>query len=50
MPETLVLQTHHNTLPGLPSNTELKWLAWLPDSAHLFFSPVAKVSRDDGMA
>ena len=50
MPDNLVLQTRHNTLQGIPSTTELKWVDWLPNGAHLFFSPIAKVSGDDGMA
>lgn len=50
MPDNEVLQTRHNTLQGIPSTTELKWVDWLPNGAHLFFSPIAKVSGDDGMA
>ncbi|KAK4541277.1 hypothetical protein LTR36_008193 [Oleoguttula mirabilis] len=50
MPDNLVLQTRHNTLQGIPSTTELKWVDWLPNGAHLFFSPIAKVSGDDGVA
>ena len=50
MPDNIVLQTRHNTLQGIPSTTELKWVDWLPNGAHLFFSPIAKVSGDDGMA
>jgi hypothetical protein len=49
MPDNVVLQTRHNTLQGIPSTTELKWVDWLPNGAHLFFSPIAKVSGDDGM-
>ncbi|KAK6439927.1 hypothetical protein LTR95_003862, partial [Oleoguttula sp. CCFEE 5521] len=42
--------TRHNTLQGIPSTTELRWVNWLPNGAHLFFSPIAKVSGDDGVA
>lgn len=50
MPENTVLQTRHNTLQGIPSVDELKWVDWLPNGAHLFFSPIAKVSGDDAVA
>ena len=50
MPDNEVLQTRHNTLQGIPSTTELKWVDWLPNGAHLFFSPIAKVSGADGVA
>ena len=49
MPNNEVLQTRHNTMQGIPSTTELKWVSWLPNGAHLFFSPIAKVSGDDGV-
>ncbi|THW33515.1 FAD-linked oxidase-like protein [Aureobasidium pullulans] len=50
MPDNLVLQTRHLTLQGIPSTTELKWVDWLDNGAHLFFSPISKVSGDDGVA
>ncbi|KAK5091274.1 hypothetical protein LTR05_001456 [Lithohypha guttulata] len=50
MPDNLVLQTRHDTLQGIPSVTELRWVDWLPNGAHLFFSPIAKVSGDDAVA
>ncbi|KAK5690017.1 hypothetical protein LTR97_012501 [Elasticomyces elasticus] len=50
MPDNVVLQTRHDTLQGIPSTTELRWVDWLPNGAHLFFSPIAKVSGDDGVA
>lgn len=50
MPENKVLQIRHNTLQGVPSFDELKWVDWLPNGAHLFFSPIAKVTGDDAMA
>jgi hypothetical protein len=36
-------------LKGIPSVDELKWVDWLPNGSHLIFSPIAKVSDDDGM-
>ncbi|KAM0228650.1 hypothetical protein ACHAP5_011893 [Fusarium lateritium] len=50
MPENVVLQTRHLTLQGIPTYTELEWVNWLPNGAHLFFSPIAKVTGDDAMA
>ncbi|PIA92607.1 Vanillyl-alcohol oxidase [Cercospora beticola] len=49
-PDNLVLQTRHDTLQGIPSTTELRWVDWLPNGSHLFFSPIAKVSGDDAVA
>jgi hypothetical protein len=34
-------------MQGIPSLDELKWVDWLPNGAHLFFSPIAKISGDD---
>lgn len=45
-----VLHTRSNTLQGIPSVDELKWVDWLPNGAHFFFSPISKVSGDDAMA
>lgn len=50
MPDNLVLQTRDKTLQGIPTTVELKWVNWLPNGAHLFFSPIAKVSGDDAVA
>jgi hypothetical protein len=50
MPHNVVLQTRHLTLQGVPTTTELKWVDWLPNGAHLFFSPIAKVTGDDAEA
>ena len=50
MPDNLVLQTRDKTMQGIPSTTELNWVNWLPNGAHLFFSPIAKVSGADGVA
>ena len=49
MPDNIVLKTRNDTLQGIPSVTELKWVDWLPNGAHLFFSPIAKVSGDDAV-
>jgi hypothetical protein len=35
------------TLQGIPTFDELRWVDWLPNGAHLFFSPIAKISGDD---
>ncbi|KIV84505.1 hypothetical protein PV11_00280 [Exophiala sideris] len=50
MPENKVLQIRDGTLQGIPSLDELKWVDWLPNGAHLFFSPIAKVSGEDAVA
>ncbi|RSL57492.1 Vanillyl-alcohol oxidase [Fusarium duplospermum] len=50
MPNNLVLQTRDLTLQGVPTTTELEWVNWLPNGAHLFFSPIAKVTGDDAVA
>lgn len=50
MPDNLVLQTRDKTLQGIPTTVELKWVDWLPNGAHLFFSPIAKVTGDDAVA
>lgn len=42
-----VLQTRAKTLQGIPTYDELRWIDWLPNGAHLFFSPIAKISGDD---
>ncbi|KAL3460939.1 hypothetical protein BJX64DRAFT_300455 [Aspergillus heterothallicus] len=44
-----VLHTRAKTLSGIPTFDELKWIEWLPNGAHLFFSPIAKISGDDAM-
>lgn len=49
MPDNKVLATRHNTLQGIPSVDELKWVDWLPNGSHLFFSPIAKVSGEDAV-
>ncbi|OQU99894.1 FAD binding domain-containing protein [Cladophialophora immunda] len=50
MPENKVLQIRDGTLQGIPSLDELKWVDWLPNGAHLFFSPIARVSGADATA
>ncbi|KAI4593653.1 hypothetical protein KJ359_009137 [Pestalotiopsis sp. 9143b] len=50
MPGNVVLQTRHLTLQGVPTTTELKWVDWLPNGAHFFSSPIAKVTGDDAEA
>jgi len=44
-----VLQTRSGTLQGIPSLDELAWVDWQPNGAHLFFSPIAKITGEDGM-
>lgn len=44
-----MLQTRAGTLQGIPSLDELAWIDWEPNGAHLFFSPIAKISGEDGM-
>ncbi|PSS27642.1 hypothetical protein M430DRAFT_91627 [Amorphotheca resinae ATCC 22711] len=45
--EYSVLRTRALTLQGIPTFDELRWVDWLPNGAHLFFSPIAKISGDD---
>lgn len=47
--EKCVLHTRDKTLQGIPTFDELAWIDWLPNGAHLFFSPISKVSGDDAM-
>ncbi|KAJ0309092.1 hypothetical protein COL516b_002990 [Colletotrichum fioriniae] len=42
-----VLKTREKTLRGVPSLDELRWVSWLPNGAHLFFSPITKISGQD---
>ncbi|KAF1355542.1 hypothetical protein BDV97DRAFT_381398 [Delphinella strobiligena] len=35
---------------GNLTTTELKWVDWLSNGAHVFFSPISKVSADDDVA
>lgn len=47
VPKESVLHIRAKTLQGIPSMEELKWVDWLPNGAHLFFSPIAKISGED---
>ncbi|KAL2202345.1 aryl-alcohol oxidase [Sarocladium strictum] len=49
VPENAVLHTRHKTMQGIPTFDELKWVNWLPNGAHLFFSPIARVVGEDAM-
>lgn len=49
-PQDSVLRIRDKTMQGIPTYDELKWIDWLPNGAHLFFSPIAKVSGEDAMA
>ncbi|RYO17125.1 Vanillyl-alcohol oxidase [Alternaria arborescens] len=42
-----ILHTRHKTMQGIPTYDELKWLDWLPNGSHLFFSPISRVNGDD---
>ncbi|KAF2111888.1 putative D-lactate dehydrogenase [Lophiotrema nucula] len=35
---------------GIPSVDELDWVSWLPNGAHLFFSPISQISGKDALA
>lgn len=41
-----VLDIRANTLRGIPSTDELKWVDWLPNGSHLFFSPISEITGD----
>lgn len=45
--ERSVLHMRSDTLQGIPSLDELKWVDWLPNGGHLFFSPITKISGVD---
>ncbi|KAK9448373.1 FAD-linked oxidase [Limtongia smithiae] len=47
--EPSVLHIRSKTLRGVPTYDELKWLDWVPNGIHLFFSPISKVSGEDAM-
>jgi hypothetical protein len=48
--ENSVLHTRAKNMQGIPSLHELKWMDFLPDGAHIFFSPVCKISGKNAMA
>lgn len=41
-----VLDIRAKTLRGVPTVDELAWVDWLPNGAHLFFSPIAEITGD----
>ncbi|ORY57418.1 FAD-linked oxidase-like protein [Pseudomassariella vexata] len=41
-----VLDIRSKTLCGIPTTDELKWVDWLPNGAHLFFSPISEITGD----
>ncbi|ROW11997.1 hypothetical protein VPNG_05262 [Cytospora leucostoma] len=41
-----VLDIRAKTLQGIPTHDELKWVDWVPNGAHLFFSPIAEVAGE----
>lgn len=45
-PSPGVLDVRAKTLQGIPTFDELKWVDWIPNGAHLFFSPVAEITGD----
>ncbi|KAJ4415976.1 hypothetical protein N0V85_002478, partial [Neurospora sp. IMI 360204] len=45
--ENSILRIRSDTLQGIPSLDELRWVDWLPNGGHLFFSPIAKISGAD---
>lgn len=45
--ENSVLHMRHKTMQGIPTFDELRWVSWLPNGSHLFFSPIAKVNGED---
>ncbi|CAK7221900.1 hypothetical protein SBRCBS47491_004687 [Sporothrix bragantina] len=49
-PEGSVLRIRDLTMQGIPTFDELRWVSWLPNGAHLFFSPIAPVQGEDAMA
>lgn len=49
-PEGSVLRIRDDTMQGIPTYDELKWLSWLPNGTHLFFSPIAPVRGSEAMA
>jgi len=44
-----VLRTRHLTMQGIPTYDELRWVDWLPNGAHLFFAPIAKITGKDAV-
>lgn len=48
-PSPGVLDIRAKTLQGIPTFDELKWVDWVPNGAHLFFSPITEVAGDAAM-
>ncbi|KAJ5360323.1 vanillyl-alcohol oxidase, partial [Penicillium concentricum] len=44
-----ILLVRDKTMQGIPTYDELKWIDWVPNGAHLFFSSIAKVAGEDAM-
>lgn len=47
LPDTHYLHPRVLVCSGVPVLAELKWLNWLPNGAHLFFSPIAPTRGSD---
>ncbi|KAK7731789.1 hypothetical protein SLS53_008610 [Cytospora paraplurivora] len=45
-PSPGVLNIRAKTLQGIPTHDELNWVDWVPNGAHLFFSPIAEVAGE----
>lgn len=41
-----VLDIRAKTLAGIPTTDELRWVDWLPNGAHLFFSPISEITGE----
>ena len=46
---TTVIHMRHKTLAGVPNLSELTWVDWLPNGAHVGFSPISPTSGDDAV-
>ncbi|KAL1627794.1 hypothetical protein SLS54_002060 [Diplodia seriata] len=42
-----VLHNRANVLQGIPSYEELRWVDWVPNGAHVAFSPISRISGGD---
>jgi FAD/FMN-containing dehydrogenase len=47
VPEAHYLHSRAEVCAGVPVLTELRWLNWVPNGAHLFFSPIAPTRGRD---
>lgn len=50
VPASHYLHARAGVCAGVPSLAELRWLGWLPNGAHLFFSPIAPTRGRDARA